>query len=165
MGALVYLSLGSNLGNREQFLEEALHLISSRVAEIKNVSGYYESEPWGFEAATQFLNICASLETDIAPLELLQIFQKIESELGREQKTSNGYASRVIDIDILTYGDLELDSDQLKIPHPQMGNRKFVLLPLLEIAPEFTHPKTGKTIKQIIAVCDDESAVLLYESK
>ncbi len=165
MGTLVYLSLGSNLGDREKYIQEALKKIASNVSPIKEVSGYYETEPWGFDSDAQFLNICASLETDKDSLELLEIFQQIETDLGRTQKATDGYTSRVIDIDILTHGNLIMDSDLLVIPHPQIENRKFVLLPLLEIAPDFIHPKTGKTIKQIMAVCNDESAVLLYESK
>lgn len=165
MGTLVYLSLGSNLGDREQFIQEALDRIQTKAGPILKVSGYYETEPWGFETDAQFLNICASLKTECSPDELLKIFQSIEKDLGRKEKTDNIYTSRVIDIDILTFGSQQVVSEELTIPHPQMENRKFVLLPLAEIAPDFSHPKTAKTIKQILAICDDESSVLIYESK
>ncbi|MDB3906372.1 2-amino-4-hydroxy-6-hydroxymethyldihydropteridine diphosphokinase [Crocinitomicaceae bacterium] len=165
MGTLVYLSLGSNLGQRENYIREALARIQSQVGEILNTSSYFETEPWGFVTDAQFLNICASLQTNLSPFELLNNFQLIEKELGREQKSHSGYASRVIDIDILTFGNQLVETEALTIPHPQMENRKFVLLPLAEIAPDFTHPKSAKTIKQIMAICNDESSVLIYESK
>lgn len=165
MGEIVHLSLGSNLGNREDFIQKALAQIEAKIAPLAKVSHFYESEPWGFETTSQFLNICASLETDRDPNSLLQTFQMIEKALGREEKIAEGYASRVIDIDILTYGDKVVISDDLVLPHPEMKNRKFVLLPLLEIAPEFTHPKSAKTIQQILADCRDKSSVIIYENK
>ena len=165
MGTIVYLSLGSNLGDRKKFIQEALNRIQAKAGSILKVSNYYETEPWGFETDAQFLNICASVETESSPGELLKNFQSIEKELGRNEKKDSTYSSRVIDIDILTYGDQQVTSEELVIPHPQIENRKFVLLPLAEIAPDFSHPKTAKTIKQIIAICDDESSVLIYESK
>lgn len=165
MGTLVYLSLGGNLGNRERYIQKAIDLISKETGTILRVSKFYESEPWGFDTNSQFLNICAALETNLTPLDLLHRFQEIEKELGRKEKTSQGYASRVIDIDILTYGDRIIENENLTVPHPQMEKRKFVLLPLVEIAPDFTHPKTTKSIQQIIATTSDESSVLVYESK
>ncbi|MCR9172163.1 MAG: 2-amino-4-hydroxy-6-hydroxymethyldihydropteridine diphosphokinase [bacterium] len=165
MGTLVYLSLGSNLGNRKQYIEEALQRISARTGQIESRSSFYETAPWGFESEQQFLNICAALTTELTPLQLLNEFQTIEKELGRNKKKQAGYVSRVIDIDILAFGDDILSSDELTVPHPGIENRKFVLLPLVEIAPNFIHPKTAKTIKQIIASCSDESSVLLYENK
>lgn len=165
MGTLVYLSLGSNLGDRELFLQAALQRLESKAGSITNISSYYETEPWGFESNTQFLNICVSLKTQLTPFQLLERINLIEKELGRNQKSDVKYASRVIDIDILTFGDQIITSEHLTIPHPHMNNRLFVLMPLGEIAPDFRHPKSKKTIQQIMDYCEDESSVIIYQSK
>lgn len=165
MGSIVYLSLGSNLGDRIENLQSALKKIASISGTITKVSGYYETEPWGFETDQEFLNICVSLKTDFPPLTLLDQFQKIESELGRQRSNQKGYASRTLDIDILTYDNICMQSERLTVPHTELENRNFVLLPLQEIAPDFTHPQTAKTIQQILASCIDETSVILYENK
>jgi 2-amino-4-hydroxy-6-hydroxymethyldihydropteridine diphosphokinase len=165
MGTLVYLSLGSNLGEREMYINEALQRISTRAGNITTISRFYESEPWGFESDASFLNICAALETNSSPFELLNIFQSIEKEIGRVKNLGEGYTSRIIDIDIVSFGSQIVDTEPLQIPHPQMEKRKFVLLPLAEIAPDFTHPKTTKSIQQILAACNDETTVSIYENK
>jgi len=165
MGEIALLSLGSNLGNREENLKTALGVINSRCGNVQRISRIYETPPWGFEADQQFLNLCAAVETNLNPKELLSVFLEIEKEMGRIRQNSDSYTSRPIDIDIISFGERIVETDVLSIPHPRMEMRKFVLLPLQEIAPDFHHPKTAKTIQQIIADCQDVTTVKLYESK
>lgn len=165
MGEVTFLSLGSNMGDREAYLRRALTQIEKRCGRLIRVSEIYDTPPWGFEAEQNFLNICASVQTALSPELLMDELLKIEQLLGRARTNSEGYTSRPIDIDILTIGKRVLKSSKLEIPHPRMEMRKFVLLPLLEIAPDFKHPKSAKTIQQIITECNDGTVVKLYESK
>ncbi|GAB5416233.1 MAG: 2-amino-4-hydroxy-6-hydroxymethyldihydropteridine diphosphokinase [Crocinitomicaceae bacterium] len=165
MGTIVYLSLGSNLGDRAGIIREALQKIDARCGTLEKVSKYYETEPWGFETDQQFLNICASITTSLSPSELLKTLQSIEKELGRKRVNQLSYTSRTIDIDIISFGQSIVENIILKVPHPEFIHRNFVLIPLLEIAPNFIHPKTAKTIQQIIASCMDETSVVVYENK
>ena len=156
---LIYLSLGSNLGHRKQHLDEAIKLIQSRIGGIERVSHYYESEPWGFSSAYRFCNCCLSLRTTMDPLQLMDLLLEIEQALGR-QREDLGYSDRVIDIDMLLYGERRLDHPRLTLPHPSMGDRRFVLAPLAEIAPEVIHPVTGNSISKMLQVCADPSEVI-----
>lgn len=147
----VYLSLGTNLGDKEQHLRDAVQKIEERVGKIVSLSAFYATEPWGFQSENSFLNAAVCVETELLPLDVLSVTQEIERELGRLKKSSNGhYADRVIDIDLLLYGDLILIVDGLTLPHPLMTERRFVIEPLAEIAPEVVHPVLGKTIKEIL---------------
>jgi 2-amino-4-hydroxy-6-hydroxymethyldihydropteridine diphosphokinase len=152
--SLIYLSLGSNLGNRKQHLDDAVKLISSRLAAPEMLSMVYESEPWGYSSKHRFCNCCLSLHTTIDPLHLLNLLLGIENELGRE-RAGSGYSDRVIDIDILLYDDLQLDLPGLKLPHPSMADRRFVLLPLTEIASDLIHPVSGLSISKMLENCSD----------
>ena len=156
---LIYLSLGSNLGNRKQHLDEALKLIQSQIGGIESVSRYYESEPWGYSSENRFCNCCLSLRTTMDPLLLMDRLLEIEQDLGR-QREGLGYSDRVIDIDMLLYGESRLDHPRLSLPHPSMGDRRFVLAPLAEIAPELIHPVTGNSISKMLQVCADQSEVV-----
>ena len=156
---LIYLSLGSNLGHREQYLEEALKLIQSRIGEIESVSRYYESEAWGFSSAYRFYNCCLSLLSAVDPLPLMDLLLEIEQEMGRLRQ-GMGYSDRVIDIDMLFYGERQLDHPRLTLPHPSMGDRRFVLAPLAEIAPHFIHPVAGISIVKMLQACTDQSDVV-----
>jgi len=156
---LIYLSLGSNLGRREQYMDKALELIQSRIGGIEHVSRYYESEPWGFSSENRFCNCCLALRTSLAPLALLDLLLEIEQAMGRLRE-GVGYSDRVIDIDILFYGDSQLDNPRLTLPHPSMGDRRFVLAPLAEIAPLLIHPVYGLSITEMLQECSDESEVI-----
>ena len=139
----VYLGLGSNLGDREENIKRAIALIHERVGEVVRQSSLIETEPWGFESSNKFLNAVILCETVCTPCQVLKATQKIERELGRKKKTtllshlspltSHLYSDRPIDIDILLYDDLTVDEPDLKIPHPLMHERDFVMIPLNEI--------------------------------
>lgn len=131
---LVYLSLGTNLGDREGNLRKAVMLIGERVGTVIRQSSLIETEPWGFQSVNRFLNAAILCESTLSPRQLLKVTQRIERDMGRTNKSgAEGYADRVIDIDILLYDDLKVDEPDLKIPHPLMYERDFVMIPLKEI--------------------------------
>ena len=131
----VYLGLGTNLGNKEQNLLKAIELIGEKVGTVVRQSSFIETEPWGFESDNKFLNAVILCETTKTPREVLRITQQIERDMGRTQKSKPKavYKDRPIDIDILLYDDLIVDEPHLKIPHPLMYERDFVMIPLREI--------------------------------
>lgn len=135
----LYLSLGTNLGDRQQNLKSALELIGREVGTVVSASDIIETEPWGFDSSNSFLNMAIKVDTTLKPLEVLHVTQEIERKLGRTQKSVNKeYHDRLIDIDILLYDDLVMNTPELKIPHPLMYQREFVMKPLAQIAPELT---------------------------
>ena len=149
--AEVYVSLGTNLGDKDNNLRTAVRLMQERIGKVISLSSFYETVPWGFQSEHSFLNAAACIETRLSPEQLLLVTQQIERELGRTQKSSgNAYKDRLIDIDLLMYDNLQIHSDQLVLPHPLMPERRFVLEPLAEIAPETIHPVTGKTIRELL---------------
>lgn len=130
----VYLSLGSNIGNRRATMRDALRLLEHNVGEVTKTSALHETEPWGFSSPNKFLNACVEIKTTLTPRRVLEATQSIERELGRMNKSEGGtYEDRIIDIDILLYDDLTIDEPDLKIPHPLMYQRDFVMIPLREI--------------------------------
>jgi len=130
----VFLSLGSNVGNRDEMISEAIRLIGDRIGTIERTSNIYETDPWGFESENKFLNAVVCVMTDLSPRKLLRSTQTIERKLGRTQKSRNGiYHDRTIDIDILLYDDLHVNEPDLVIPHPLMQEREFVMKPLKEV--------------------------------
>jgi len=138
---IVYLGLGTNLGNKEANLKEAIEEIRKRVGEVTSLSAFYATKPWGFESDHSFLNAVCRISTPFSPREVLHLTQDIERSLGRLKKTVNRqYSDRLIDIDILLYDDIHMNTSELTIPHPLMWEREFVTIPLKEIAPEITKP-------------------------
>lgn len=140
---IVFLGLGTNLGNKEANLNEAVEEIKKRVGEVTSLSAFYATEPWGFESNHSFLNAVCRVSTLFSPMEVLRLTQDIERSLGRLQKSINRqYSDRSIDIDILLYDDIHINTPELTIPHPLMWEREFVIIPLKEIAPEIiqSHP-------------------------
>ena len=129
----LFLGLGSNLGDRAENIRKAVLLIQERVGEVVRQSSLIETEPWGFESDHCFLNGVILCETTLTPRQVLRATQKIERELGRKSKTTSSYVDRPIDIDILLYDDLTVNEPDLKIPHPLMHERDFVMIPLREI--------------------------------
>ena len=142
MTVTAYLGIGTNLGNREENLRIAVNLIQEQAGKIISCSAPYASPAWGFESENTFLNIAVSVGTELSPFELLDKTRQIEKEMGRTRKSVNGiYTDRIIDIDILFYGDETIDTEQLVVPHPGIGNRDFFRIPLSEIYPRFeTNP-------------------------
>ena len=148
--ATVYLGLGTNLGNKEANLRTAIYKLQERIGKQVSLSSFYETAPWGFESDHSFLNAAIGLETSLSPIEILYITQEIEKELGRTKKSVNGsYSDRLIDIDILLYDTLVLQTPELTIPHPLMTERDFVMKPLIEIAGNVIHPTREKTLSEL----------------
>lgn len=148
--AKVYFSLGTNLGNKEQNLCQAMEKINERIGEILSLSAFYSTEPWGFQSENSFLNAVCCVQTQLSPHKILATTQTIEQELGRTTKSVNGiYADRIIDIDLLFYDNRIINEPKLTLPHPLMTQRIFVMGPLAEIAPDLVHPVLGKTIREL----------------
>ncbi len=146
--SVVYIGIGSNLGNREVNCKKALEQIRQRGMTIRKESSRYETEPWGVHDQPHFLNMAVEIETELGPEELLRALKGIETAMGRSKTFKWG--PRIIDLDILLFGDLVLDGEELKIPHPFMHERDFVLKPLAEIAPGVKHPVLRKSIKELL---------------
>jgi 2-amino-4-hydroxy-6-hydroxymethyldihydropteridine diphosphokinase len=155
---VVYLSLGTNKGNKFENLQNAIDLIADQVDAIQKISSVYKTASWGFES-DDFFNICVQISTNHPPEKLMQILLDIEEELGRERKDSEGYADRNIDIDILLFDNEIIFSKTLIVPHPKMLARKFVLIPLMEIAQTIMHPIEKKTITVCLQNCNDSSEI------
>jgi 2-amino-4-hydroxy-6-hydroxymethyldihydropteridine diphosphokinase len=146
------LSLGSNLGDREQHLNDAIKLLEQEKIHITAQSAIYETEPRDVTSQPWFLNIVAACDTQYFPLQFLKILQRIERDLGRVRNCeTERRGPRPIDIDILLFGDTVLDTALLTVPHPRMLERRFVLEPLLEIAPDLKYPRTNKPLKSFLA--------------
>lgn len=147
---MLYLGLGSNMGDKRANLLQTVALIGAKVGRVVCLSRFYETEPWGYASTNTYLNAALGVETKLSPFEVLSVTQDIERELGRTTKsTEGGYADRPIDIDILLMGEWAMRTANLTIPHPLMHERLFVLEPLVEIAPTVVHPVLGKTICQL----------------
>lgn len=134
---IAYLSLGTNLGDKRKNIAEAIKNIGELVGDVVRQSALYETEPWGFRSDNRFVNAAVCVDTQLSPRRLLEVTQRIEREMGRTLKSDGGeYHDRIIDIDILLYGDLHIDEPDLKIPHPLMHERDFMMTPLNEIMEE-----------------------------
>jgi 2-amino-4-hydroxy-6-hydroxymethyldihydropteridine diphosphokinase len=156
-----YLCLGSNLGNRQENLDKALDLLSQRM-QIRKVSSLYDTEPVGNIEQPRFLNLVCQINTRLSPEELLTLAKGIELKMGRTPGKRN--APRIIDIDILLYGDSVVETEELEIPHPRIAERAFVLFPLAEIAPGAVHPVNGKTAKEMLNEVTETQGVFKWEN-
>ncbi|MCQ2217366.1 MAG: 2-amino-4-hydroxy-6-hydroxymethyldihydropteridine diphosphokinase [Paludibacteraceae bacterium] len=146
----LYLGLGSNMGDRKKMITDATMICGTIMGNLVNLSSLYETEPWGFSSPNKFLNAAICIETEHSPEKCLAMAKAIEREMGRMKHEGAGYEDRPIDIDILFYDDLVMNSETLTIPHPLIQNRDFVLRPLAEIAPDLTHPVFGKSIEELL---------------
>lgn len=160
--AEVHLLLGSNLGERLKNLDKAREYLSKFVGTVKGVSQVFITQPWGFECQNVFYNQAILIDTDLFPKELLMKLKNVENFMGRKKtKTTEGYSSRIIDIDIIFYEDFVIEhAPELVIPHPKMAERRFVLEPLSQLAPEKEHPLHKKTSKELLAECEDQNFVI-----
>ena len=156
--ALAYISIGSNLGNRLSYLEQGLYACSLQIGNVRSVSTVVETPAMGFEG-NPFLNACFTIEAECTALELMQQLLAIEEQHGRTRNSTVGYQNRTLDLDLLFYDDLVLNESALTLPHPSMHERRFVLQPLTEIAPNKVHPITQKTITALLAACNDNTAL------
>ncbi|GAB2802469.1 2-amino-4-hydroxy-6-hydroxymethyldihydropteridine diphosphokinase [Rhabdobacter roseus] len=158
----LYLLLGSNLGDRPAQLQAAREQIDLRVGALRRTSALYETAPWGITDQPAFLNQALEVLTDLAPEEVLRLILDIEHELGRVRYERWG--ARHLDVDILYFGTKVLDSARLTVPHPRLHERRFVLVPVAELAPDFVHPVFQKTNAQLLAECPDAGEVVRWES-
>lgn len=155
----VYLGLGTNIGNRNDNLTRAIEALSLALGHYTALSPFIETAPWGFNSDNAFLNCVVAYETELEPEQLLDTTESIERRLGRTAKsTGDTYHDRIIDIDILLYGNVAVKSARLTIPHPLMHLREFVLEPLAVIAPSIVHPTIGKSIRQLAAELKEQEA-------
>jgi len=162
-GKLIYLSLGSNLGDRAANLERAIAALPEAGVRVLRRSSLYETEPVDFLAQPWFLNCVVEAETSLMPRQLLHALQGIERAFGSRKLVARG--PRIIDLDILFYGASVISTEEMEIPHPRMDKRRFVLVPLAELAPALRHPVLGATIAELIAAAHDKSAVRPWQQK
>jgi 2-amino-4-hydroxy-6-hydroxymethyldihydropteridine diphosphokinase len=160
----VYISLGSNIGEREANLQKSIELLNKMAGEVVLASSLYETEPWEMDGAKSFINQVVLLKTNLSADELLDILLEAERSLGRV-RTTGKYESRVIDLDILFFNESIITSDKLTVPHPFLHQRKFVLEPLSEINPGFVHPVLNMTIDSLLLECGDSYKVAKITSK
>ena len=156
----VFLQLGSNMDDRNAHLKNANKLIAEEIGAIQKKSKIYESVPWGVENQNNYLNQVLEIKSEFLAEEVLEKVLQIEDEIGRIRNEKWG--ERIIDIDILLFNDLIVEKEGICIPHIHLHNRKFVLIPLNEIAPSFTHPKYNKTIGELLSECKDIDSVEEY---
>lgn len=154
----VHIALGSNKGDRLKYLQDAVDSIFMEIGKINAIAKVYNTPALGFEG-DDFLNTCIYIESKFSAEEILEKLQNIEKRLGREEKQTEGYESRIIDLDILLFDDDSITSENLNIPHLQLSNRKFVLKPLNDIAAKLKHPQLEKTVAELLESCEDESDV------
>jgi 2-amino-4-hydroxy-6-hydroxymethyldihydropteridine diphosphokinase len=157
------LGIGGNIGNKQSNFENVLKITETELGRIIKKSSVYETPPWGFDSGENFWNQVILIETKLSPFELLEAIHKIEQHFGRKRE-GTGYNSREMDIDILYYDDIFMDHKNLVIPHPKMQLRKFVLVPLNEIAPDLKHPLFRFTSFQLLENCRDNSVIFKLEN-
>lgn len=160
-----YVLFGSNKGDRFVLFDKAYTFINNRCGRVTGVSSFYESEPWGFKARNWFLNCLLMLETELPADELMTALLQIESELGRVRRPGKrGYTSRTVDLDLIYYGTETIDSKVVTVPHPRLHLRRFVLVPLCELCPDFVHPVFHLTNRELLAQCEDALEVRKIEA-
>jgi len=155
---ITYLSLGTNEGNKLENLQNAINIISQEIGSILKIASVYKTASWGFDGQ-DFYNTCIKVSTHLPPDTLITKLLNIEKELGRKRKEKEGYVDRVIDIDIILFDEEIIFSEQLIVPHPRMLARKFVLVPLVEIASQIYHPIEKTTLQNCLANCNDNSSI------
>ncbi len=161
---MVYIGLGSNIGNRFALLQEAVDSIDSRIGTILSVSKVYETPAWGFESEA-FLNACIKIETKYTAFEVLEALLSIENKLGRDRNPREGYQARPIDLDILLFKNDVISQKHLQLPHPRMELRQFVLTPLADIAASIVHPQLQKSIEELQQVCEDDAVLSIWNEQ
>lgn len=164
--AIAYLCLGSNIGDKVGYVQQAVSMLSTTgMVTVVRTSCLYETEPWGNKDLDWFVNGVIEVKTKLSPRELLELCKNTEIQMGREKSFSNTYEARKIDIDILFYGDLIVDEPDLKIPHEHLHERAFAIVPLLELIPDYVHPKYKKSLLQLHEDLETLDDVFLYGTR
>lgn len=164
--AIVFLSLGSNLGDRLGYVQQAASILgTTRDIQIVATSSFYETEPWQMDSPNWFVNAIVQISTTLSPEELLIVINRIESQLGRERSGKREYTDRTIDIDILFYEDKIINTDKLVIPHKYFHKRACMLVPMLEIAQDYIHPLFKKSISDLYDELEEPEQVVLYGTR
>ena len=153
------LLLGSNLGDGQLLFQHVISIIDERLGKLEMQSALYQSPPWGFEHENNFINQVLIMNTEKDSEQVLQSCLQIEVDLGRKKRKTQGYVARIIDIDVLFVNDEVIETETLVLPHPRLHLRKFTLLPLAELIPDFVHPTLNKTIQELLVACEDNSEV------
>ncbi len=160
----VFLSLGSNRGNRQEYLQTAVSALEKKAGKVLKASHIYETEPWKMNDGTNFLNQVILLETSLDTQQIMDLIIETETSLGRIRSTS-GYEPRTMDIDILFFNEKAITSPSVTVPHPLISERRFILEPLCELAPNYIHPLLKKSLKQLLADCPDKHTIARFMSK
>ncbi len=164
--AIVYLSLGSNIGDRLGYLQQAASLLKATEGiSVVATSSFYETEPWQMDSENWFVNAIVQISTTLSPEKLLSECLRIETQLGRKRDESGNYIDRTLDIDILFYDNLIMHNESLTIPHRHFHKRAFLLVPMLEIAQDFVHPLFKKTVSQLYDELENPEMVVLYGTR
>ena len=164
--AIAYLCLGSNIGDKITYLQQAVKMLTSTgMVTVVRSSAFYETEPWGNKDLDWFVNSVIEVKTKLSPRELLDLCKNTERKMGRQQRTSDNYEARNIDIDILFYGDLIVDEPDLKIPHEHLHERAFAIVPLLELIPDYEHPNFKKSLLDLHEELETLDDVFLYGTR
>jgi 2-amino-4-hydroxy-6-hydroxymethyldihydropteridine diphosphokinase len=161
----VYFSLGSNKGNKEKNLYQAITYIREFIGSVKDFSSIYETEPAGFISSDNFYNMVLFVETEQNAEEVLNKALQIESCMGRIRTLATGYESRVIDVDLLFFNDQVINTESLVVPHKKILERNFILFPLSEIAADVIHPVYNKTVDELTRICEDKNFITLFKHK
>ena len=159
----IYLHTGSNMGDPAHQLKEAIQHIEEQIGTVTQQSSVYETEPWGLPNQPNFFNQALEVKTTLVPEIVLQKIHQIEASMGRTR--TEKWAARNIDIDLIFYANQKIQTEELTVPHPHLQDRNFVLIPLLEIAPEFMHPELGETIEELYFRCNDTLEVIMLEKE
>jgi 2-amino-4-hydroxy-6-hydroxymethyldihydropteridine diphosphokinase len=163
---IIYLGLGSNLGDRVGAIQQAIRFIADHEdVRVLSTSSFYETEPVGFKDQEWFVNVAVAIDTSLSPEELLALCQSVEQKLGRVRDPKNQFGPRTIDIDILFYGDLVMNEPDLVIPHPRVHQRACMLVPLLEVNSRIVHPILKRNVEQLHDDLEEPEDVLLYGTR
>ena len=164
--AIAYLCLGSNIGDKLGYVQQAVKLLTeSKMVTVVRSSAFYETEPWGNKDLDWFVNAVIEIKTKLSPRELLDLCKNTEVRMGRKKSETKGYEARCIDIDILFYGDMVINEPDLVVPHPHLNERAFAIVPLLELIPDYEHPKYKKSLLELHEALETLDDVYLYGTR
>ena len=161
----IFIGLGSNRGDRMQYLQDALDSIKKQIGTLIKSSSVYEAAAWGYDSEASYLNAVVKCETTLSPPEVLAQLHRIEDHAGRTRETGVRYSDRTLDLDLLYYGDRLIDEENLHIPHPRIAERQFVLQPMAEIEPEWMDVRLAKTVEQLKQMIQDPGGIEIHPTR